>query len=178
MKITVNQLRKIIAEEVTLISEAADLGAALSAGSLAGVGKASIIAALSALSDADFKKLELAMRDAGFAKSEKKQSAKVSGMAASFSPASLAKKINASLSNYNWSWAGQLDTDTRDAIYAVLDSTLGEGTSEEFDEALYYYDADVTKSDVFRKMSRADAKSIQRSSMKTLQRIANDLAGS
>lgn len=175
MKITVNQLRKIIAEEVSVLSEAVDFGTALSAGSLAGVGRGSIVAALSALSDADFKKLELAMRDAGFAREDAKSSGRVSAGAGKMSPASLSKKIKSSLSSYNWSWAGEYDSEERDVIHAVLNSAVGPGTSEKFDEALMFYDADPTKSDVFRKMSPSAAKSKQASAGNKLQQIADML---
>lgn len=175
MKLTSAQLRNIIKEELTVITEAADFGAALSAGSLAGVGRASMVAALSALSDADFKKLELAVRDAGFAKENAKRSGKISAVAGKLTPASLSSKINASLSSGNWSWAGEYDTDQRDAVYAALDAALGAGTSRKFEDALMYYNA-TDKSDVFRKMSNAEADRRYNSAMKTLEKIARDLA--
>ena len=40
----------------------------------------------------------------------------------------------------------------------------------------YYYDADVAKSDVFRKMSRVEATRKQKSAMEALARIGGDLA--
>jgi hypothetical protein len=175
MKITTTQLRRIIKEELEAVNEAVDFGAALSAGSLAGVGRASIVAALSALSDADFKKLELALRDAGFAREDSKRSGAIVAVAGKMTPASISKKINASLSSYNWSWAGEYDSDKRDAVNAVLDSTLGAGTGKKFDDALYYYNA-TDKSDAFRKMSRAEADRKYKSAMETLARIAGDLA--
>ena len=173
MRITASQLRRIIKEEVALVNEASDLGAALSAGSLAGVGRASIVTALSALSDEDFKKLELAMRVAVNRRAETKRSGKVAGMASKFTPVSIAKKINSSLSSYNWSWAGEYDSDARDAVYSVVSAALGPEAIRKFENALMYING--SDADVYRKMSKSEADRAYRKAQDDLARIAGDL---
>lgn len=175
MKLTPAQLRSIIKEEYSRINEAVDISTALSAGSLKGIGQESMIAAFLALSDADFNKLFLVVNKARNRREDEKLRTKAAGLAGKMSPASVAKKINASLSNYNWSWAGGYETPQRDAVNSVIENALGPGAVRKFEDALYYYDADPGSSDAYRKMSPADAKRKQKSAMETLARIAGDL---
>lgn len=179
MKITSAQLRRIIKEEVKNLTEAADFASALASGSLAGVGRGTIAAALTALSDADFKKLSLAFNDAVVAKKSGAKKAGVSAAAAALDPATLASKLQDSLKTMNWTWTGYAagqrgGFDKQEAVKAALDAALGAGAGDEFEAAVIYAAGD---DDTFRRMSPEEADRAYVDSVKKIKQMAAKLVG-
>jgi hypothetical protein len=176
MKITSSQLRSIIKEEVSKLNEAADLGAALSSGTLAGVGRGVIKSALIALSDADFDKFRLAFKDASNERKAGSRAASVKSAAADLDPVKLATSIQNSLKTLDWSWsgysAGRSDFSKQEAVKAALDSALGPGAGDEFEGAVIYAAGD---DDTFRKMTPAEADRLYDSSVKKIKQMAAKL---
>jgi hypothetical protein len=171
MKMTATQLRRIIAEEVENLNEAADLGSALAAGNLTGVSKGTIKAAVMALSDADFKKLHGIVMSADLERKERQTAAATAAGAKRLSPA-LAAKINDSLSSLDWSWTGvgpRASAGKQDVVRTAVAKALGLDVADEFMEALYYVAGDE---DAFRKMSSAEADRQYNMSIKAIKKIA------
>jgi hypothetical protein len=172
MRITAKQLRQIIREETINLSEASKKQNFLPPGGLAGIGSASIKAALLSLSDSDFKKLKNAIDDAQWDRRETKKKPATRSAAAALTPASIAAKIKTSLHTGDWGWTK--DKRMFDAVLAVIDDDLGPLSGEDFVDTLVYVDS-TEKSDVWRKMSPAEADRIYASSVKKMESIADDL---
>ena len=176
MKLTSVQLRRIINEEVSKLTEAADLGTALASGTLAGVGRGALVSALLALSDADFDKFRLAFKAATNERKSVGRAASVKSAAAAMDPATLATSIQNSLKTLDWTWtgysAGRADFDKQDAVKAALDSALGPGAGDEFEGAVIYAAGD---DDTFRKMTPAEADRLYDASVKKIKQMAAKL---